>query len=95
MPNESHWQTVERSEYFEEPAHLYVSSIVYPSAEFNNVLAAAAEWQLANVIIGPDDLRWLYHPYDGGGDVIAASTDQRDQLRAQFNDWLPGSPDDL
>jgi hypothetical protein len=95
VPNEPHFQTIEHSDYFDEPARLCAGSIVYPSGEFDNVLEAAADWELANVIIGPDDLRWLYHPYDGGADVIAASPDQRDQLKAEFSAWLSSHPDGL
>jgi hypothetical protein len=56
------WRTIEASEYFEELAQVYVTSIAYPSIEFDDVLRAAADWQLANVIIGPPALQWLYHP---------------------------------
>lgn len=88
IPGESLWTTIEANDYFEEPAHLYVSSHAYPSIEFDDVLKGAAEWELANVIVGPHDLRWLYHPYDGGADVIAATSRQRDQLSVDFRTWL-------
>jgi hypothetical protein len=93
VPGEVFWQSVENADYFEEPAQLYVSSIPYPSPDFDDVLRAAADWELAHAVVGPEDLGWLYHPYDGGADVIARSPEERDRLRAQFRDWL--SPDPL
>jgi hypothetical protein len=83
-----HWQTIEVADYYDEPVQLYVTSLTYPSAKLDGLLMACADWREANVIIGPDDLRWLYHPYDGGADLIASSTTERDQLRARFESWL-------
>jgi hypothetical protein len=47
------------------------------------------------VIIAPPDDDWLYHPYDGGADVIAASSDARDVLRTRFAAWLSSHPSGL
>lgn len=88
----THWQTIDAGEHFEEPAQLYVTSLPYPSAELDDVLMACADWRLADVIVSPHDLRWLYHPYDGGADVIAPSTAERDQLKARFESWLSTHP---
>ena len=94
-PHASRWQTIESIDYFDGPVHVYASSIDYPSAEFDEVLQAAADWQIANVIIAPPDLGWLYHPYDGGADVIAPTTSRRDQLKADFGTWLSSHPEGL
>lgn len=59
------------------------------------MLRAAAEWELAHVVVGPDGLDWLYHPYDGGADVIARSSAERDRLRLRFRDWLSLEPHGL
>jgi hypothetical protein len=40
------------------------------------------------VIITTAEMGWLYAPYDGGADVIAASPDHRDRLRRAHADWL-------
>ncbi|TQS31246.1 hypothetical protein FLW16_00640 [Microbispora sp. KK1-11] len=38
------------------------------------------------------DLRWLYHPYDGGADVIAPTRTERDALKERHRDWLSAHP---
>ena len=88
-------QSVENAELFYEPAHVYVSVIACPSAHLGAILGAAAERDLSEVIVGPESLDWLYHPYDGGVDVIARSSEERDCLRAQFAEWLSPRPDGL
>jgi hypothetical protein len=40
-------------------------------------------------------LDWLYHPYDGGMDVIAPSTTERDALRDRHRGWLSARLDGL
>src|SRR5215203_1796598 len=57
---------------------LYVCVLTHPSPALDAVLRTVADDVLGNVTIAPPDLRWLYHPYDGGGDVIAPSPSDRD-----------------
>jgi hypothetical protein len=90
------WRTIDYpNDFFAEPGQLYVRSVGYPSVEFDTLLSAAAEWEVANVIVGPPDLRWLYHPYDGGADVIAPTMEDRDRLRTEFSGWLSSYPGGL
>ncbi|MEU6409518.1 hypothetical protein [Microbispora sp. NPDC046933] len=39
-------------------------------------------------LLGPLDARWLYHPYDGGADVIGPTRAARDALKGRHRDWL-------
>ena len=41
------------------------------------------------------DLRWVYHPYDGGADVLTTLAPRRDALRARYRDWLSPHPGGL
>lgn len=47
------------------------------------------------VLLAPPDLAWLHHPYDGGADILAPTTDARDALRARHRDWLSPLPSGL
>lgn len=42
-----------------------------------------------------NQLRWLYHPDDGGADVIAPTPEGRDALRLKYRDWLSKHPKGL
>jgi hypothetical protein len=37
-------------------------------------------------------LRRMYHPYDGGADVLAADSAERDALRDRHSAWLSKHP---
>jgi len=91
-PEALHWQTL-IEEPDEDPesrafTQLYVEVLPWHPRSIDVLLRAVADDELANVIIAPLDLRWLYHPYDGGADVILPNRDQRDRLKARHSDWL-------
>jgi hypothetical protein len=73
--------------------HLFVSE--GPLSKWDGVLSLVADWRASGVMILTRDLSWIYHPYDGGADVIAPTTAERDQLRAQFASWLSHRSDGL
>ncbi|RRD45363.1 DUF3885 domain-containing protein [Buchananella hordeovulneris] len=52
------------------------------------LLRAVADEEMYSLFLAPPDARWLYHPYAGGADVIAAP-EVIAQLRAAHPDWLP------
>lgn len=52
------------------------------------VLHAAADDEIAGVIIAVPDLDWLYHLYDGGADVLLPTEAERDQPRDRRRNWL-------
>jgi hypothetical protein len=43
----------------------------------------------ADIVITDAEMAWLYHPYDGGADVILPTTAARDQLSTCHASWLP------
>jgi hypothetical protein len=44
------------------------------------------------VLITDVALRRIPHPYDGGADVILATSDERDRLRSRHEEWLSAHP---
>ncbi len=88
----SFWRRVVEEEGETEPVDLYVRKLSPSSPEFDGLLAAVADDESGGVIIGPEELGWLFAPYPGGVDVIASSTSERDHLKGAFADWLPANP---
>jgi len=87
------WGTMDTGE--DQPDELYVCVLTHPSPALDAVLRTVADDVLGNVTIAPPDLRWLYHPYDGGGDVIAPSPSDRDRISKKFAEWRPRNPEGL
>ena len=54
--------------------HLYVSQIPWSAGCFDPLLRQVADYVIVNVLLADTGLRWLYHPYDGGMDIMLPST---------------------
>jgi hypothetical protein len=67
----------------------------WPSLRPAHLLRYVTDDHTQDVILAVQDLSWLYHPYDGGADVITASTQQRDIFRERYPQWLSAHPTGL
>jgi hypothetical protein len=75
--------------------HLWASASHLHGEELPRLLRLVADDVTRGVIITTAEMGWLYAPYDGGADVIAASPGHRDQLRRAHEDWLSAHPSGL
>lgn len=92
-PNASRWMRVVDPD---EPAiahDLHVSRLRYEPGRLDRLLRCAADDQVGNVFVADTALRWLFHPYDGGADVILPSGAERDRLKARYREWLSARSD--
>ena len=75
--------------------HSYISRIQWQPTCLDPLLRSVADDVSAGVIITDADLDQLYHPYDGGADVILANSTSRDAMRERHSDWLSKHPQGL
>jgi hypothetical protein len=85
-----YWATIPRDPYDPESSlwHLYVRSLAWRHGALNEMLHLVANWEIVNVMVVGITQRVLYLPYDGGADVIAKDTPEKDRLKAEFREWL-------
>lgn len=93
-PRSIYWQSVLREADGDEEfwVHLFVGASAWRVGELDQLLRLIAEDRTADVIITEPGLGWLYHPYDGGADVITNGYVERDILRERHGDWLSDHP---
>ncbi len=72
--------------------HLWASASRLPGDDLTRLLRLAADDETAGVIITSAAMSWLYAPCDGGADVIAATSQHRDELRHRHQHWLSAHP---
>ena len=59
------------------------------------VLGLVTDDVISNVMIVDPGCRWIFHPYDGGMDLILETPAARDRLRSTHADWLSPRPDGM
>ena len=93
-PDATYWTSacIDHEPGFESWMHLYVSQLAWSAGCLDPLLRQVADDVIANVLIADVGLRWLYHPYDGGMDVIPPSSGERDALRDRHRGWLSAHP---
>jgi hypothetical protein len=67
----------------------------WPSLGPAHLLRHVTDDHTQDVILAGQELSWLYHPYDGGADVITASAQQRGILRERYPQWQSAHPTGL
>ncbi|MGW0939765.1 DUF3885 domain-containing protein [Streptomyces sp. NPDC002666] len=93
-PDAHHWGSHVHDDEFPDDIvyeHEYVNVRPRTRQALDPLLRLVADDVIAGVTLAPLDLRWLYHPYDGGGDVHASSAIVT-ALRAAHPDWLSTHP---
>jgi hypothetical protein len=75
--------------------HLYAREIVWQPGVFDETLRRVADYKSWNVMVIGVEQRVVYHPYDGGADIIARDERHRDALKTRFRDWLSLLPSGL
>jgi hypothetical protein len=91
LPDAVYWTAVQGepdSDGFGYWTHVYASRASWQSGELRPLLRYVADDRTRDIILTSRDLSWLYHPYSGGADVIAASERERDILRERYPQWL-------
>ncbi|MFF7338065.1 hypothetical protein ACFZAT_12025 [Streptomyces sp. NPDC008163] len=94
-PGAEHWGSHVHDDEFPDDIvyeHEYVNRRPRTRSALDPLLRLVADDVVAGVTLAPFDLRWLYHPYDGGGDVVAPDSATRDALRAAHQNWLSKHP---
>jgi len=68
--------------------HFSVSEWTWSGGLFDSLLRLVADDVIANVLMVSQDSGCVYHPYDGGADVILPCNARRDALRNTHREWL-------
>ncbi len=91
-PNAVHWRTIPNEDGF---SHFYFSEWNWEPGIFDAILSRVAAWEIVDTMLIGTHGHWIYHPYDGGADVIAPDTAKRDSIRDAYDDWLSPHPTGL
>ena len=99
-PSAEHWHTIAKHEIDNDPEYpnfwySFAAQYQWTPRVFDSLLRLVADDIIANSMILSTKNHWVYHPYDGGADVILYTTTERDKIKAQFASWLSSRRDGL
>lgn len=75
--------------------HLHVSEVEFTGSELNDLFRLVANNEAGNIMIISPAKGFVFHPYDGGADILLASTEQRNLLKEKYFEWLSKHPEDF
>jgi hypothetical protein len=81
----------ESSDYW----HFYMSQREWKNHSLDDLLKLVADDLIGNVLLVGAKQRCLYHPYDGGSDIILESEFARSLKKEQYSAWLSKHPQGL
>ena len=99
-PEATLWKTIAFHEIENDPdnpnyRHLYASTRRWSAHCLDPILRLVAVDTVANAMILSTSGGWLFYPYAGGMDLILATSEERDEVRAAFPQWLSPRSDGL
>lgn len=83
----------EKDDDYELYWHLHVSEVEFTGGELNDLFRLVANDEAGNIMIICPSKGVVFHPYDGGADIVLASTKQRDLLKEKHHEWLSNHPE--
>jgi hypothetical protein len=75
--------------------HFFVTALNWHSGCIDAVLAQVASDEVADILVIGQEQKCIYHPYDGGGDIIVSNDEARTALKQMFSAWLSPRADGL
>ncbi len=75
--------------------HLYFNEKKWKEHSMDDLLRMVADDEIGNVLLVGIGNRCLYHPYDGGADIVLKSGEMRDLMRENYSAWLSKHPEGL
>jgi hypothetical protein len=75
--------------------HFFVTALNWQRGCLDAVLAQVATDAVADILVIGQEQNCVYHPYDGGGDIIVRNDEARTALKQMFSAWLSPKADGL
>ncbi len=77
------------------PMIVWITPIVWRRGRYDDLIRLVADEQASHVLMVALDSARIYHPYDGGADLILESSAARDALKSKYAAWLSKHPQGL
>ncbi len=79
----------------DEPVYLslFFAPYKFKNQDLDEVLLCVADWKIVNFFVVNFQKQRIFAPYDGGIDLILKNSDERNEFKSKYKDWLSSHPD--
>ena len=90
FPFTKYWCSISRNEDGDELSywHLFACEILYSGSELDELLTLVMNDEVRNIMVVAEDMHAVFHPYDGGADIIFYTHNQGDAFKHLHATWL-------
>ncbi|MDQ3634063.1 MAG: hypothetical protein M3405_06075 [Acidobacteriota bacterium] len=95
---ENFWMSINVSDESDEESYfwnVFYDEIKFCENSLNNLFRLIADEEIENIILFSIEKNFVYHPYDGGADIILENSNLRDKYKDKYKDWLSNHPKGL
>lgn len=78
---------------YESYWHLHVTEVELNGSKLDNLFRMVANDEAGNIMIICPRKGIVFHPYDGGADIVLPTTEKREQLKVKYHQWLSSHPE--
>lgn len=81
----------------EKPLYLslFFASYNLKAESLDEILLCVADEKISNFFVANFGTQRIFAPYDGGVDIVLKSSEERDELKLKYKDWLSNHPEGL
>jgi len=72
--------------------HFFMTEMEWREGSIDDLLKPITNDEIRNVMLFHPEKAWVYHPYDGGGDVFVKDREKRESMKSKFSVWTSQHP---
>jgi len=73
--------------------YAFFDELMWPGNSPWPLMKMAANGEIKNMMIFSPKNGFVYHPYDGGADIVFDNSQRRDEYKERYKDWLSSHPE--
>lgn len=92
------WMSIDVSHEDDKESYylnLFYDELKWRNNLLNNVFRLVADEKIREIMLFSIERNIVYHPYDGGADIIFENSILRDKYKEKYKDWLSNHPKGL
>lgn len=95
---ENFWMSINVSDDSDEESYfwnVFYDEIKFSENSLNNIFRLIDDEEIRDIMLFSIEKNFVYHPYDGGADIIFKNSKLRDKYKEEYKTWVSNHPQGL